>query len=147
MFFKLKLYRWKHNPGRQQQELIVRRNFANPEFCPVLTMLHWLDTLKTNGIGNGPLFPALNKAHDEFLREEIDGVMHLQRMSAATFGKWTREALCTRAASSRNALTTPSGGLSSSGALDAVGRSTTSRSPVAGRRRRRGSHSTGVKAR
>ena len=80
MFFKLKLYRWKHNPGRRQQELIVRRNFANPEFCPVLTMLHWLDTLKANGIENGPLFPALNKAHDDFLREEIDGVMHLQRM-------------------------------------------------------------------
>jgi len=92
MFFKLKLYRWKHNPGRRQQELIVRRNFANPEFCPVLTMLHWLDTLKANGIENGPLFPALNKAHDDFLREEIDGVMHLQRMTAQTFGKWTRDA-------------------------------------------------------
>lgn len=92
MFFKLKLYRWKHNPGKQQQELIVRRNFANPEFCPVLTMLHWLDTLKANGIENGPLFPALNKAHDDFLRKEVDGVMHLQRMAAPTFGKWTRDA-------------------------------------------------------
>jgi uncharacterized protein Usg len=55
-------------------------------------MLHWLDTLKANGIENGPLFPALNKAHDDFLRKEVDGVMHLQRMTATTFGSWTREA-------------------------------------------------------
>ena len=78
----------------------MQRNFANPAFCPVLTMLHWLGTLKMNGIDDGPLFPALNKAHDDFLRKEVDGVVHLQRMTAATFGKWTREGFRVRAASS-----------------------------------------------
>ena len=40
-------------------------------------MLFWLKTLKANGIEDGPLIPALNNAHDDFLRSEVDGEMHL----------------------------------------------------------------------
>jgi hypothetical protein len=90
-FIKLKLTRWKHNhSGKRQQYLLIHRNRANPKFCPVIAMLFWLKTLEANGIRDGPLFPALNNAHDEFLRSEVDGVMHLERMSAHTFNSWTR---------------------------------------------------------
>ena len=90
-FIKLRLTRWKHNhSGKREQHLLIHANKANPRFCPVLAMYYWLLTLKANGIEDGPLFPALNNAHDEFLRSEVDGVMHLERMSSNTFNTWTR---------------------------------------------------------
>lgn len=90
-FIKLKLTRWKHNhAGTRQQYLLVHRNKANTNFCPVIAMLFWLKQLKANGIEDGPLFPALNNAHDDFLRSEVDGEMHLERMSSHTFNAWTR---------------------------------------------------------
>ena len=56
---------------------MVHRNEANTKFFPVVAMLFWLKTLKANGIEDGPLIPALNNAHDDFLRSEVDGEMHL----------------------------------------------------------------------
>ena len=90
-FIKLRLDRWKHNhKGKLTQDLLIQRNDANPKFCPIVTMLKWLNTLRENGITNGPLFPALNNAHNDFLRTEVDGVMHLQKMTANTFSRHTR---------------------------------------------------------
>jgi len=90
-FIKLKLTRWKHNhSGKREQHLLIHANRANPKFCPVIAMYFWLKHLKANGIEDGPLFPALNNAHDEFLRTEVDGEKHLERMSSNTFNTWTR---------------------------------------------------------
>ena len=90
-YIKLRLLRWKHNrAGKRQQDLLIQRNTANPKFCPVIAMLVWLETLKKNGIEDGPLFPVLNNAHDDFARTEVDGKVHLERMTANTYNAWTR---------------------------------------------------------
>lgn len=64
-FIKLRLTRWKHNHScKREQHLLIHRNEANTKFFPVVAMLFWLEHLKANGIEDGPLFPALNNAHD-----------------------------------------------------------------------------------
>ena len=90
-FIKLRLTRWKHNhSGKREQHLLIHANKASPDFCPVVAMYFWFLTLEANGIEDGALFPTLNNAHDEFLRSEVDGEIHLKKMSSNTFNTWTR---------------------------------------------------------
>ena len=66
----LTLKAWKGNAeGHKTQRLVIRRNMMHPEYCPVVTLLNWVKVLHTEGIHHGPLFPALNNAHTNFLRD------------------------------------------------------------------------------
>ena len=58
------LRRWKGNEEglMPPQEIVLRRNMANPEFCIVLTLMAWLSRA---GITSGQIFPAMNKGHTD----------------------------------------------------------------------------------
>ena len=82
-YYILKLDRWKGNARRKnKQTLLIKRNYINPWYCPVVAMTVWLKVL--NDVApdkkNGPLFPALRDDHNGFI---IDEEGHMQIISEA----------------------------------------------------------------
>jgi len=80
-YYILKLDRWKGNSRRKlKQTLLIKRNYINPMYCPVVAMVVWLKVLNDVAPGhkNGPLFPALRDDHNEFI---IDEKGHMQIIS------------------------------------------------------------------
>ena len=72
-YYKLVLDRWKGNAKRKKkQTLLIKRNYINPWYCPVVAMTVWLKVL--NDVApkhkNGPLFPALKDNHNDFILDE-----------------------------------------------------------------------------
>ena len=57
---------------------LIKRNYINPMYCPVVAMVVWLKVLNDVAPGhkNGPLFPALRDDHNDFIFDE-DGHMQI----------------------------------------------------------------------
>ena len=80
-YYILKLERWKGNAdGKKKQTLLIKRNYINPSYCPVVAMTVWLKVLDDVAPDhkNGPLFPALRDDHNWSI---IDEEGHMQIIS------------------------------------------------------------------
>ena len=87
-FMLLKLERWKGNAdGKRFQTLIIKRNYADVRYCPVVAMCLWLRTLYRLGVTeNGPLFPALSPGHNQFSR--ADSSAPLEYIGKKCYSMW-----------------------------------------------------------
>jgi hypothetical protein len=62
--------KWPFRGTRIVQTLIIHRNRVDINHCPVVSIMVWMKVLDAKCPGeNGPLFPALDASHHDFLRD------------------------------------------------------------------------------